>query len=358
MPKGFVFLILFATLSFASMMLGVAPQTAYTGYARFVFYILVLVAFTDMVRDIEVLDRILIIVALCALAQALSGFILPASGHGRLSGLAQQPNILGAKIAFGIFPMAAFFMRSKSSIMRLLIGLSLGTMLVAIGLTMSRGSYIGVLFAGIFWVRHSGRSVLLFSAVGCLAFVGLNSLATERVSQIERRLQFDGSSAANRAQVMRNAFKAIEKYPIMGVGFAQFKQVADAVDISSEAGRGGHSFYLSTAASAGLPALMAFLLFMWIQSSRMNRVRKRLREDAPPAGESRSTETPWGDRTRALWVVNTVQAIMVFHGISLVVRGSQRLTEWTMFSLYAATAMLISRGLKRETQTASRPVEE
>jgi hypothetical protein len=347
LPKGVGYLLLFMGLSCASMVLGVAPEKAYTGYVRLVFYIVVLIALVDLIRDIDVLDKVLVIIAVCALAQAIIGFALPTTVQGRMSGLVQQSNILGAKIAFGVFPMGAFLLRTQRLSLRVVIGFALVAMLVAIGLTMSRGTYIGVVVGALFWVRNSAKSVVLLAAVASLAFVGLNNLAAERVGQIEQRLQFDGKSSANRGQVMLNALKAIEKYPILGVGFGQFQDLDSVVEVSAEAGRGGHSFYLSTAAASGLPALIVFLLFARIQMRNIGLLRTKLRRENKGQLEPHSvekTETPWGDRVRALWIVNTIQAMMVFHGVSLVVRGSQRLTEWTMFGLYAATAMLIFRG--------------
>ena len=60
---------------------------------------------------------------------------------------------------------------------------------------------------------------------------------------------------------------------------------------------------------------------------------------------------------RNQWLLSTVQTIMIYHALSLTIRGSQRLNEWTMLALYAAIAILAVRALERspkqETEEAA-----
>ena len=50
---------------------------------------------------------------------------------------------------------------------------------------------------------------------------------------------------------------------------------------------------------------------------------------------------------RSQWLVSTVQTMMIYHALSLTIRGAQRLNEWTMLALYAAIAILDTRALER-----------
>ena len=75
------------------------------------------------------------------------------------------------------------------------------------------------------------------------------------------------------------------------------------------------------------------MLFAGSQAQRIGRRIKRLTQTI-------RTRAPTPDQVRAFWVLSVFQALMVFHAASLLVRGSQRLMEWTMLGLYAAVAVL------------------
>ena len=138
-----------------------------------------------------------------------------------------------------------------------------------------------------------------------------------------------------------NAAKAALENPLLGVGFGQFSLVGQVMDITSESGRGAHSFYLSTAASTGLPALLLLLLFAGRQLRTM-------------MGELRSVSSkPASDDgfNRRKWILTVVSTMMIYHGFSLTIRGSQRLTEWAMLGLYAAIACYATAKLKAQAQS-------
>ena len=174
--------------------------------------------------------------------------------------------------------------------------------------------------------------MFLMAAVSTLILFSLDRITENRVERIEKRLEFGGSSVVNRGQVAKNALLAVGQYPVFGIGFGQFKKLDDAVEITAEAGRGSHSFYLSTAASAGIPALVAFLLFAFSQvrqfgTNRVGFMQALIDKDTQHINE------------RRLWILDVFQAMLVFHGMHLVVRGGQRWMDWLMFSLYSATAL-------------------
>jgi hypothetical protein len=359
-PLGTGYLLIFLILCAVSLVLGVAPQKAYANYLRLCIYIVAVFVIVDMVRDTGTLDKILILVALCSLAHAVIGLMLPSTHHGRLLGLVQQPNLLGAKIAFGIFPMSAFLFRETRRSRRLIIAVGLMITLTALILTISRGNYMGLLVATIFWFRQSPRAMLLLTLLGGSSLFALTTVAEKRVDQIEQRLEFDGSSVLNRGQVALNAVNAVMTFPLFGVGYGQFSKLDSAIEITSEAGRGGHSFYLTTAASIGLPALLMFLLFLYMQIRQLSLTRRKLIAQLDEAQEdprSSNAVTSIAATTRELWIVNVFQAVIVYHSVSLLVRGSQRLMDWTMFGLYAAAALIVINIKSSAMSTPEEPKE-
>ncbi len=331
-PIGLQYLLAFFILSFTSMMLGVNPAMAYGGFARLVIYGITVVAVADLLRSTESTDRVLIIVAICSFLHALIALAMGAGANSRLGGLVGQPNLLGVKIAFGLFPMVGWSLRSHSKLVRAALICAVTIMLVAIILTISRGTYISVTLAFLWMARRNRRLVLLLAAAGGLIFFGASNYGKRETQYVQNRLTLEDSSVMNRGAVAKNAVRGVLENPLLGVGFGQFSQLDKVVSITSEAGRGGHSFYLSTAASSGIPALLLFILFGWWQARTMSRGIRHL--------ESRSPETEGDEDKRNQWILTIVQTIMVFHTFSLTIRGAQRLTEWTMLALYGAVALL------------------
>lgn len=349
LPIGAQYLAGYAVLCAASMLLGVEPARGYTTYVRTLVCIAALFAVVDLVRDEDVLARVLVVVALCSLIHAVIGLVMPAAGNGRIGGLEAQPNLLGARIAIGLFPMAGLYLRVRNSVWRFLIGVSVVTMAFAIVLTISRGTYLGLLAGILFWLRRRPKLMFLLAAIGSLTLVSLDRIAGDRVDRIERRLEFQGSSVINRGQVAKNALMAVSTSPLFGVGFGQFSQLDDVIEITAEAGRGGHSFYLSTAASAGLPALLAFLLFGYGQFRQFGVSRRLIFEMEAHGTTSHISQ-------QRLWILDVFQAMSVFHGCHLIVRGSQRWLDWLMFALYAASALAIKLQLERPAATDTRSI--
>ncbi len=319
LPGGHPLLWAYLTLAFVSLMFGVAPSTARGNYARLLTYAAALLAVVDLVRTEDALENIVRLMALCGLAHAAISLLDPGDSR-RLMGLADQPNILGVRVALGALPAAALMQRSQGPA-RLGWAAALALMLIAIALTISRGTYLALAVAFVWWMRKSPRLALVVALAAAATAVGIERFAEERAARIQQRLDFDDSSVVNRGVVARNAGRVVIERPLLGVGFGQFRELDRVVGVTNQAGRGSHNFYLGVAASTGVPALLCLLGFVGLQIRRLR---------APPDAAG---------RTR--WLVGLLQAMAVYHGASLVVRGGLRLTDWTLFALYAALATIL-----------------
>ena len=328
LPERSPLLLGYFVLALASLAFGVAPHTGIGVYARLLTYGLTMIAVVDLVRDIDAIERITVVMALCSLVHAAIGVGFMGSA-GRLSGLVGQPNLLGVLIALGVFPTAGWIIRSKNTFIRGALIAACLFMALAIVLTISRGTYIAVGLAFVWWIRRSARLAVALVVVLGATYFTMTHFAQERVNRIETRLQFQDSSVVNRGIVAKNGLLAIAESPLLGVGFGQFGHASDAVDITSEVGRGTHNFYIGTAASTGLPALILLLAFLFSQARRLGRGITMARE---------KINGVFGDDwARYEWVMALFQTLMLYHAASLMVRGGKRL-EWTLFSLYAAVA--------------------
>ena len=333
LPARHGLLWVYLTLAFVSLMFGVAPSTARGNYARLLTYAAALLAVVDLVRTEDALENILRLMALCGLVHASVSLLDPGDSR-RLMGLADQPNILGVRIALGALPAAALMQRSRGAA-RAGWAVALALMLVAIALTISRGTYLALAVAFMWWMRRSPRLALVVALAAAATAVGIERFAEERAARIQQRLDFDDSSVTNRGVVARNAARVVIERPLLGVGFGQFRELDRVVGVTSQAGRGSHNFYLGVAASTGLPALLCLLGFVGLQIRRLR---------APPDAGA-----------RLVWLVGVVQALAVYHAASLMVRGGLRLTDWTLFALYAALAAIITRRPAADTGTVAGP---
>lgn len=324
LPAAWPLLAAYLALAFASLLLGVAPHTAYGGYARLLTYAAAVIALADLIRHPRTLRHIALTMALCGLAHALISLADPAPAR-RLMGLADQPNILAVRLALGALPAAWLWSEARRPLPRWLWGLALTLMLLAIALTISRGTYLALTAAFLWWLRRSPRLALAIALAAITSYALLHQLAEDRITRIERRLDFDDSSVTHRGVVARNALAVITQRPLLGVGFGQFRALDEVVGVTDQAGRGSHNFYLGVAASTGLPALALLLAFA------LRQARGLARRGAPDPNDALARLLP-------LW-----QAIAVYHAASLIVRGGLRLTDWTLLGLYAAVALLNTR---------------
>lgn len=329
LPTAWPLLLAYLALAFTSLLLGVAPTGAYGSYARLLTYALALLALVDLVRDPAHLRTIATLMALCGLAHALISLTDPAPAR-RLMGLADQPNILAVRLALGALPAAALWTQARTTTTRWSWGIALTLMLTATALTISRGTYLALTIAFIWWIRRSPRLALALALAATTSYLVLDHLASDRITHIQNRLDFDDTSVTHRGIVAQNALTAIAQRPLLGVGFGQFRELDQAITVLDQAGRGSHNFYLGVAASTGLPALALLLAFALTQARglALRRLPSTLPSPLPTPPEAMT-------HLLALW-----QAIALYHATSLLIRGGLRLTDWTLLGLYAALACI------------------
>jgi len=176
--------------------------------------------------------------------------------------------------AFLPFPdphMLAFFLaatlpfvvirRTRLSVFAAMLG---GLALLA---TFSRGGYVGSLVALLLAIpfiwRHSSllirRSIVAVIAVAIIALVVPNPFGDRFWSSFD----LSEGSVAGRTETMRGALVLIRQFPVSGVGLGQY--ASTLVPLASvEAPIYAHSSYLDTAATLGIPALLAFVIAVGI----------------------------------------------------------------------------------------------
>ncbi len=327
LPQGWLLLLAYLTLCFASMTLGVNPGRAHGAYVRLIIYVLALCAIVDLGSSRDFLRRALWILACTGILNAT--FALPEIGRGvRVEGIVGQSNILAHFLGISIVAALGLSEIEKRGWRRVFLLGGTGLMLVILALTISRGSYIALGATLLWWARRSRLQLAIAAlALGTVAFVteGADRAHLER---IEARFRGeDGHSALNRLGTAQNAVRAVEHHPLLGVGFGQFRDLDEAMELTEQFDRSAHSFYLSVASSAGLPALCALLGFLALIARRLWR-RKRAADALGPDG------VEWGRLLR------TFQGIGLFMAISLITKDDGKARFWVPVGLLTAASMV------------------
>ncbi|MGB0647130.1 MAG: O-antigen ligase family protein [Bradymonadia bacterium] len=327
LPLGFGWLLLYATLAYLSLINGVSPDGYHGLYVRFLTRVIALFAFVDLVRSEQVLVNCLYFLGLSAVIHAMIAFSMDQSMSGRLGGLIDQPNILGTTLSLGLIPLIGLAQLQRGLLPKLLCFAAIVGIAVAIILTGSRGVYVALIPALIWSVRRHPARILVIGILGSLSLFSAKEYSQEQVQSIERRLQFRDVSVGKRTNVLDVAARLTMKFPLLGIGFGQISHAYKVINVEYDRGRTAHSFLVGIAASLGLPALMAMLLFLWNQFRGLIRHRASLPpKSAAPGGNS--------------WLAEQAFTLFIFQFLSLVTRSAQ-MFDWAIFALFAALVWVI-----------------
>ncbi len=170
--------------------------------------------------------------------------------------------------------MGALLMARVELRLRLGAALALSLGLVAVGFTLSRGCWIGLLFSFplllTFGLRRrilSVRRLLVGFTWLLLILLALNWMTNGAL--LLRLTADDSGSAASRIPLMRGALDIVRDYPIFGSGLNNYQDTIQVHDVSGEYTDSGyllvvHNILLLVAAETGLLGLVAFV---WLLSA-------------------------------------------------------------------------------------------
>ncbi len=187
----------------------------------------------------------------------------------RATATSVHPNVLGSLLNVALaMAVPQLFTRRPFLPHWLLIG-AMGVMGLCLGLTVSRGSMVGLAAAvtAIAVLRY--RKLLPLMVVGLLLFLVLPWTQTLVTHFAEGFLREDLSTQMRMGEY-KDTFTLIARYPVLGVGFSGAPDIDIYVAVAS--------VYLLIAAQMGLVGLAIFLVIMGMVLLRFWRRRERVRE--------------------------------------------------------------------------------
>jgi len=208
-------------------------------------------------------------VALNGIAEYLRARFIMGDPTWRIFSTFINPNILAGFLATTIFPTLALFLLLEKG--TLIIGFLLFSQLIALFLTGSRGGFIALAGAFVFFlivvIRLKTFPLFLKKAVPLLLLVCLLSYFGEFIKPLGRRVAGGGGveeaqSGAFRTLLWKSAKEMIKTKPI-GWGAGTFELVYPRYAIGGFS-RMAHNSYLQFASEIGIQGLLALLCFLFL----------------------------------------------------------------------------------------------
>lgn len=181
----------------------------------------------------------------------------------RVYSVFHNPNIL-AEYLIMIIPLSVglFWHTKKISKKVIFLGTTL-IMVLAMLMTLSRGSWVGFAFSALVFIVLLERRLLL--SVVPISLAGLYFLPQSILNRIMSIGNFADSSIAYRFTMWDITMDIIRDYPIAGVGFGHlpFKQIFETY-IRTMPIYHSHNTFLQTTVEMGIPGLIVFLFLLFI----------------------------------------------------------------------------------------------
>jgi probable O-glycosylation ligase (exosortase A-associated) len=198
---------------------------------------------------------------------------------GRIGGLFGNPNEMAINLTMMVPLAVALMLATRNLAAKLVFGVTAALMSVAVVLTFSRGSFLG-LAAGsalLAWrIRRRNRLFVMLAAV--VVILTLAALAPgvyfNRLVSIFDHSRDAVGSASQRQNLLFLSIKVALANPIFGVGLGNF-------NIVSIRGLATHNAYTQVAAELGLAALALFVAFFVVPYRRLRRVERETAQGAP-----------------------------------------------------------------------------
>ncbi len=186
----------------------------------------------------------------------------------RMSGPFNNPNGLAAVLSISVPVAAVLFSRERSVSRKVLLGVALTVLGVALVFTYSRSGWIGAVIgtsALLFCRRIRAGLViplLLFAATIVVSYVSLGgeeSIVHTRVSELALNTVVGVNSMAERLAAWDKAITITREHPVFGIGFGNFPSAQIAGRFRWVSGKVTHNVFMTVLAEMGVLGLGLFV---------------------------------------------------------------------------------------------------
>jgi O-antigen ligase len=254
-----------------SIPLAIDPAIAWGEFTKtFVRGILIFIVIVNVVRTPGRLRMMLflsIVTALILSLQAINDYRLGLNvvegyrAAGRGTGLFGNTNDMALFLVTMLPVSAAFFFGSKGALTKAIHGACIAMMLFGIVLSYSRGAFLGVVVAAVFFALKFGRrskfeiAALLIAGVGAMIVLAPSGYGDRLLSIFMPGLDPNGSAETRRGELFRSIIVAV-RHPLLGIGMGNYQPNM------SYNGLVTHNSYTQVASEMGMVALFLYLTFI------------------------------------------------------------------------------------------------
>lgn len=189
-----------------------------------------------------------------------------------------NPNVLGEYLILVLPVAVAFFLKDKAKTLSKWVYLAVTALLfVCLILTQSRGCWLGFLVSVVIFITfYEGRWWAFIPLVLCILPFVIPQTVVERLASIGN---MDDSSTSYRVYIWMGAIGMLRHYLIGGIGMgeAAFNEVYPFFSYNAIIAPHSHNTFLQLLVEGGIPALVSFLVVIFVVLRNAQRVYK-LRE--------------------------------------------------------------------------------
>jgi O-antigen ligase len=200
---------------------------------------------------------------------ANSSWLVNIGGETRLRafGFFPDPHNFAFFVNLCLFVGLGYIFLQKKTAPKIWVGMAVILMIAAVALSFSRGAYLGLFAAGLFFaivfLKRSGvlgKAIVAIAAIFVLIFVFNSNIITQRLAS---SFNMKEGSNAERYKNWTQAVEMIQDHSLVGVGLGSYARSVDpgAADRSSIY---AHNLFLDIAAETGILNGIIFLLLILI----------------------------------------------------------------------------------------------
>src|SRR6202171_2531978 len=179
----------------------------------------------------------------------------------------------------------AFYLMKESDILweRLYCFGCLLLTLVAVTLSASRGGFLGLIVAFLFFIKRSAQPLRNFLLVTVLSAPIIIFAPASPVQRLLHPNYSDTSAEDSRLQLWRAGLRMIARHPLTGIGPGNFKYTVTQYEADRKSlEKIAHNTYIGIAAEMGLPSIIVFVLILFCAFRDLSHARElSLEEDIP-----------------------------------------------------------------------------